>query len=51
MQDQLIEEEIILAIQEAMGGFIVEQLIDENGEFHHDGVSNLDHKSKYGKIE
>jgi len=51
MQNQLIEEESILAIQEAMCGFIVEQVIDEKGEFYYDGMSNLDHRSKYDKIE
>ena len=44
MQNQLIEEESILAIQEAMCGFIVEQVLDEKGEFYYDGMSNLDHR-------
>ena len=51
MRDTLIPEKRILAIQEVMCGFIVEEIIDEKGEFHYDGVSNLDHKSKYGNID
>ena len=51
MRDTPIPEERILAIQEAMCGFIVEQVIDEKGEFYYDGMSNIDHRSKYDKIE
>ena len=50
MRDTLIPEERILAIQEAMCGFIVEQVLDEKGEFYYDGMSNLDHWSKYDNI-
>ena len=37
MHDALISEERILAIQEAMCGFIVEQVLDTNGEYYYDG--------------
>ena len=37
MQEQLIQEERILAIQEAMCGFIVEQVLDTNDEYYYDG--------------
>ena len=47
MQNQLIEEERILAIQEAMCGFIVH----EAGEFYYDGRLNIDNRSKYDNIK
>jgi len=51
MRDQFIPEERVLAIQEALCGFIVLQVIDNEGEFYYDGVSNIDNRSKYDNIE
>ena len=51
MQNQLIEEESILAIQEAMCGFIVHEVLDKAGEFYYDGKTNIDNRSKYDKIK
>ena len=51
MRDTLIPEERILAIQEAMCGFIVHEVLDLAGEFYYDGVSNIDNRSKYDKIK
>ena len=50
MHDTLISEKRILAIQETMCRFIVEQVLDKKGEFYNDGVSNIDNKSKYADI-
>ena len=50
MHDQLILEERIRAIQEALCGFILEQVLDRKGEFYYDGVSNIDNTSKYDDI-
>ena len=50
MQETPIPEERILAIQEALCGFIVEQILDKNGEYYYDGVSNIDNSSKYDAI-
>ena len=50
MHDALISEERILSIQEAMCGFIVEQVLDTNGEYNYDGESNIDKRSKYDNI-
>ena len=47
MRDTLILEERILAIQEAMCGFIVH----EAGEFYYDGRLNIDNRSKYDNIK
>ena len=51
MKETLIAEERILAIQEAMCGFIVNEIIDKAGEFYYDGVSNIDNRSKYDNIK
>jgi len=47
MRDKLIPEENIMAIQEQLSGFIVEQVLDPKGEFYYDGLSNIDNRSKY----
>jgi hypothetical protein len=44
MRDHLLE--IFLAIQEALAGFIYEQVVKPNGKFHYDG-HDLDKSSKY----
>ena len=41
MRDKLIPEERIMAIQEQLSGFIVEQVLDPKGEFYYDGISIL----------
>ena len=51
MRDTLIPEERILAIQEAMCGLIVHEVLNPAGEFYYDGVSNIDNRSKYDKIK
>ena len=51
MDDTLIPEERILAIQEAMCGFIIRVVLDPAGKFYYDGVSNIDNRSKYDKIK
>ena len=51
MRDTLIPEEMILAIQEAMCGFIVHEVLDKVGEFYYDGKTNIDNRSKYDKIK
>ena len=50
MRDKLIPEEKIMTIQEQISGFIVEQVLDPKGEFYYDGISNIDHHSKYDNI-
>jgi len=50
MHDQLIPEEKIMAIQEQLSGFIVEQVLDSKGEFYYDGHSNIDNRNKYDNI-
>ena len=50
MWDQLVLEKRILAVQEALCEFIVEQVINKKGEFYYDGVSNIDNTSKYDDI-
>ena len=50
MRDKLIPEEKIMAIQEQLSGFIVEQVIDPKSEFYYDGLSNMDNRSKYDNI-
>ena len=47
MRDKLIPEEKIMAIQEQLSGFIVEQVLDPKCEFYYDGLSNIDNHSKY----
>ncbi|RLM59110.1 hypothetical protein C2845_PM18G07300 [Panicum miliaceum] len=46
MRDQLLPQERVLAIQESLAGFIYEQVVNKDGEFHYDGY-NLDTSSKY----
>ena len=50
MRDKLIPEEKIMAIQEQLSGFIVEQVLDLKDEFYYDGLSNIDNRSKYDNI-
>ena len=50
MRDLLIPEEKIMAIQEQLSGFIIEQVFDPKGEFYYDGLSNIDNRSKYDNI-
>ena len=50
MRDKLIPEEKIMAIQEQLSGFIVEEVIDPKGEFYYDRLSNIDNRSKYDNI-
>ena len=50
MRDKLISEEKIMAIQEQLSGFIVEQVLDPKDEFYYDGLSNIDNRSKYDNI-
>ena len=47
MKETLVPEERILAIQEAMCRFIVNEIVDKAGEFYYNGVSNIDNRSKY----
>ena len=50
MRDKLILEEKIMAIQEQLFGFIVEQVLDPKGEFYYDGHSHINNHSKYDNI-
>ena len=50
MRDKLIPEEKIMAIQEQLSGFIVEQVLDPKGEFYYGGQSHIDNRSKYDNI-
>ena len=50
MCNQLILEERVLAIQGALCGFIVDQVLDRNGKFYYDGESYIDNMSKYDNI-
>ena len=50
MRDTLIPEERILAIQEAMCGFIVQEVLHPVGEFYYDGVSNINNRNKNDNI-
>ena len=50
LRDQLILEEKIMAIQEQLSGFIIEQVLDPKGEFYYDGQSHIDNRSKYDNI-
>ena len=50
MRDKLIPKEKIMAIQEQLSGFIVEQILDPKGGFYYDGHSNIDNHSKYDNI-
>jgi hypothetical protein len=46
MLDQLLPQERVLTVQEAMAGFIYKQVVKPDGEFHYDGHI-LDRSSKY----
>ena len=50
MCDELIPEERILAVQEALCGFINDEVLKVNGEFYYDGESCTNNKSKYDNI-
>ena len=50
MRDKLIPEEKIMAIQEQLSGFIIEQVLDPKGEFYYDEISNINNYSKYDNI-
>ena len=50
MRDKLIPEEKIMAIQEQLSGFIIEQVLDPKGEFYYDGQSHIDNRNKYDNI-
>ena len=50
MCNQLIPEENIMAIQEQLSRFIVEQVLDPKGEFYYDGHSHINNRSKYDNI-
>ena len=50
MRDKLIPEKKIMAIQEQLSGFIVQQVLNPEGEFYYDGLSNIDNRSKYDNI-
>jgi len=43
-------EEKIMAIQEQLSEFIVEQVLHPNGKFYYDGVSNIDNRNKYDNV-
>ena len=46
MRDQLIPHERILAIQEALAGFVYEHAVNKDSEFYYDG-GKLDPRIKY----
>ena len=50
MCDKLIPEEKIMAIQEQLSVFIVEQVLHPKDDFYYDGLSNIDNHSKYDNI-
>ena len=50
MRDKPIPEEKIMAIQEQLSGFIVEQVLDPKGEFYYDGHSHINNHNKYDNI-
>ena len=50
MRDELIPEERLLAVQEALCRFINDETLDVQDEFYYDRVSNTDNKSKYENI-
>ena len=50
MCDELIPEERILAVQEALCGFINDEVLDVHGEFYYDGELYINNKSKYDNI-
>ena len=50
MRDALIPEERVLTVQEALCGFINDEVLDVEGKFYYDGVSYINNKSKYDNI-
>ena len=50
MRNEPIPEERIMAIQEHLCGFIVQQVLDKNGEFYYDGELYIDNRSKYDNV-
>ena len=50
MCNELIPEEKIMAVQEHLCGFIVQQVLDKNGEFYYDGELYIDNRSKYDNV-
>ena len=50
MCDELIPEERILVVQEALCGFINDEILDVHGEFYYNGESYINNKSKYDNI-
>ena len=50
MHDELIPEERLLAVQEALCGFINDEVLDVHGEFYYDGELYINNKSKYDNI-
>ena len=50
MCNELIPKEKILAIQEALCGFINDEVLDVNGEFYYDGESYINNKRIYDNI-
>jgi len=50
MRDKLIPEGEIMAIQEQLSGFIVEQVLDPKDEFYYDEKSHINNHSKYDII-
>ena len=50
MCNELIPEERILAVQEALCGFINDEVLNVNYEFYYDGESYINNKSKYDNI-
>ena len=50
MRDQLLPEERVLVIQEALCGFNNEQVLNKKRKFYYDQVSNIDNSCKYDNI-
>ena len=50
MRDELIPDERVLAVQEALCGFINDEVLDVHGEFYYDGELYINNKSKYDNI-
>ena len=50
MRDKLILEEKIMAIQEQLSRFIVEQVLNPKGKFYYDGHSHINNRNKYDNI-
>lgn len=50
MKDELIETERVRAIQEAMCGFLLDEVINPNGEFHGNARTSVG-KIDYQRLE